>query len=53
MRGADDGDTRQERRDDRLRRRKARMPKHGRGFARAYRDAVIKRARRTRRKGVG
>ncbi len=49
---ADNGDTRQDRRDKRLHRRKARMPQHGRGFARAYRDAIIKRARRTRRKGL-
>ena len=52
MSEADNGDVRQERRDEKLRRRNTRMPQHGRGFARAYRDAIMKRARRTRRKGL-
>ena len=46
-------DTRQERRDARLRRRRERMLQHGRGLVRVYRDAVLKRARKLRRKGAG
>jgi hypothetical protein len=38
----DDG-TRQERRAEKLRRKKERMKQHGKGLARVYRDAVEKR----------
>lgn len=51
MGAQEDHETRQERREEKLRSRKERMKQHGRGFARAYRDAVIKRAARIRRRG--
>jgi len=37
--------TRQERRENRLRKKRERMPKHGKSLARVYRDAVLKRLR--------
>jgi hypothetical protein len=39
-------ETRQERRADRLRRRKARMKKHGKSLRKVYLDAVKKKAKR-------
>jgi hypothetical protein len=38
-------ETRQERREKKLRRKKERMPKHGKGLAKVYLDAVMKRLR--------
>ena len=43
--------TRQERRDEKLRKKRERVPLHGRALARIYRDAILKRARSIRRKG--
>ncbi len=39
-------ETRQERREKKLRKKKVRMPKHGKGLAKVYLDAVMKRLRR-------
>ena len=38
-----DADTRQERREKKLRKKRERMPKHGRNLARIYLNAVMKR----------
>ncbi|MCL0058459.1 hypothetical protein M1O47_02050 [Dehalococcoidia bacterium] len=38
--------TRQERREERQRKRRQRMAQHGKGLARIYRDAILKRRRR-------
>jgi len=38
-------ETRQERRDKKLRKKQERMPKHGRSLARIYMDAILKRLR--------
>ena len=38
-------DTRQERRAKKLKKKRERMPKHGKNLARVYLDAVIKRLR--------
>jgi len=38
-------DTRQERRDKKLRKKRERIPKHGKNLARVYLDAVMKRLR--------
>lgn len=38
-------ETRQERRERRLQKKRERMPKHGKSLARVYRDAVLKRLR--------
>ena len=38
-------ETRQERREKRLRKKRERMPKHGKSLARIYRDAILKRLR--------
>lgn len=45
-------ETRQERREERIQKRRERMLQHGRNFVRAYKDAVIKRAKQVRRKGA-
>ncbi len=42
----DQSETKQERRDKKLRKKKERMPKHGKGLARTYMDVIIKRLRR-------
>ena len=39
-------ETRQERREKKLRKKKERMAKHGKGLARTYMDAIMKRLRR-------
>lgn len=39
-------ETRQERREKRLRKKRERMPKHGKDLARIYRDAILKRLKR-------
>ncbi len=36
-------ETRQERRQKKLDKKKERMPKHGKGFIKTYRDAILKR----------
>jgi len=41
----DSTETRQERREKRLRKKRERVPKHGRNLAKIYMDAVIKRLR--------
>ena len=38
-------ETRQERREKKLRKKKERMAKHGKGLARTYMDAIMKRLR--------
>jgi hypothetical protein len=42
----DEGGTRQERRERKLRRKRERVPKHGKGLAASYRDAILKRLKR-------
>jgi len=42
------GETRQERRERRLKKKRERMPKHGKNLARMYIDAVLKRLKRHR-----
>jgi hypothetical protein len=49
----DHGRTRQEQRERKQLKRRAKIPQHGRHLARAYRDAILKRARQLRRKGTG
>jgi hypothetical protein len=39
-------ETKQERREKRSRKKKERMPKHGKSLARTYMDAILKRLRR-------
>ena len=46
-------ETRQERREGKLRKRREKLLQHGRAFVRAYKDAILKRARQMRRKGAG
>ena len=41
-------ETRQERREKRLKRKEERMPKHGRSLAKIYMDAILKRLKRHR-----
>ncbi len=41
-------ETKQERREKKLRKKKERMPKHGKSLARTYMDAILKRLRRRR-----
>jgi len=38
-------ETRQERRERRLKKKRERMPKHGKNLARVYMDAILKRLR--------
>jgi hypothetical protein len=38
-------DTRQERREKKLKKKRERMPKHGKNLAKTYMDAIIKRLR--------
>lgn len=40
-----DMEIRQERREKKLRKKKERMPKHGKNLARVYMDAIVKRLR--------
>jgi len=42
------GETRQERRERRLKKKRERMPKHGKNLAKIYIDAVLNRLRRHR-----
>ena len=41
----DNGDTRQERREKKLRKKKEKIPQHGRSLWQIYRDAIEKRRR--------
>ena len=45
MAGLMDGETRQERREKRLKKNRERMLQHGRSLVRIYRDAILKRLR--------
>jgi hypothetical protein len=47
-RRADETETRQERREERLRRKREKMPQHGRGLGRVYKEAILKRIRHLR-----
>jgi len=40
------GETRQERRERRLKKKRERMPKHGKNLAKIYIDAILKRLKR-------
>jgi len=40
-----DSETRQERREKKLKKKRERMPQHGRSLAKIYRDAIMKRLR--------
>ena len=42
----EEGETRQERRERRLQKKRKRIPQHGKSLARVYRDAVLKRLRK-------
>ena len=39
-------ETRQERREKKLKKKRERMPRHGKGLARIYMEAILKRLRR-------
>ncbi len=41
-----DEETRQERREKRLKKKRERIPQHGRSLARIYKEAILKRLRR-------
>ena len=41
-------ETRQERREKKLRKKRGRMPKHGKNLAKTYMDAIMKRLKRQR-----
>jgi hypothetical protein len=41
-----EAETRQERREKKLKKKQERMPKHGKSLARVYMDAILKRLRR-------
>ncbi len=41
-----DSETRQERREQKLRKKRERIPKHGKNLAKIYMDAILKRLRR-------
>lgn len=43
-----DLETRQERRDKKLKKKQERMPKHGKNLAKVYMDAILKRLKRRR-----
>lgn len=43
---SDSGETRQERREHKLKKKKERIPKHGKNLARVYVDAVLKRLKK-------
>ena len=46
----DSTETRQERRAKKVRKKRERMPQHGRGLAKVYMDAILKRLRRLKTK---
>jgi len=41
-------ETKQERREKKLRKKREKIPKHGRNLARVYMDAILKRLKRSR-----
>ena len=43
---SDDLETRQERREKKLRKKRERIPQHGRTLGKVYRDAIMKRLRK-------
>ena len=43
-----DEETRQERREKKLKKKQERIPQHGRGLARIYKDVILKRLKRHR-----
>jgi hypothetical protein len=43
---SDSTETRQERREKRLRKKREQIPKHGRNLAQIYKDAILKRLKR-------
>jgi len=43
-----DGETRQERREKKLKKKRERIPKHGKNLAKIYVDAILKRLRSRR-----
>jgi hypothetical protein len=45
---ADQSETRQERREERLKKKREKIPQHGRGLARIYKEAILKRIRHLR-----
>jgi hypothetical protein len=47
-RRADEPETRQERREERLKKKREKMPQHGRGLGRIYKEAILKRIRHLR-----
>jgi hypothetical protein len=47
-RQADEPETRQERREARLKKKREKMPQHGRGLGRVYKEAILKRIRHLR-----
>ena len=42
----EEGETKQERRERRLQKKRNRIPQHGKSLARVYRDALLKRLRK-------
>jgi hypothetical protein len=40
------GETRQERREKRLRKKREKIPQHGKSLARVYKDAILKRSKK-------
>ena len=46
----DSAEPRQDRRQKKLRKKRQRMPKHGRGLAQVYRDVILKRLRGGRKR---
>jgi hypothetical protein len=47
----DNGDTRQERREKKLRKKKEKIPQHGKGLGQVYRDAIEKRTKKKEKEG--
>lgn len=45
MNNSEDMETRQERRQKRIEKKKERIPKHGKNLVKIYRDAILKRLR--------
>lgn len=41
-------ETKQERREKKLKKKRERVPQHGKGLARIYRDAILKRLKRSK-----
>jgi len=48
MNNKQDIETRQERREKKLRKKRERIPKHGKNLAKIYMDAILKRLKRQR-----